>query len=64
VEYFYYFISKVTKDERRTHPVFPWQKEAFASKLDLKLKNKLVKYYSWSIASCGVETWTLREVDQ
>jgi hypothetical protein len=25
---------------------------------------KLVKYYSWSLALYGAETWTLRKVDQ
>jgi hypothetical protein len=32
--------------------------------LDLKLRKKLVKCYIWSIAFYGVETWTLRAVDQ
>jgi hypothetical protein len=36
----------------------------FTSKMDLELRKKLVKCYIWSIALCGVETWTLRAVDQ
>jgi hypothetical protein len=36
----------------------------FNSTLDLKLRKKLVKYYIWSIALYGVETWTLRAIDQ
>ena len=36
----------------------------FTSTLDLKLRKKLVKCYIWSIALYGVETWTLRAVDQ
>ena len=32
----------------------------FTSKLDLNLRKKLVKYYIWSMALYGVETWTLR----
>jgi hypothetical protein len=32
--------------------------------LDLGLRKKLVKCYIWSIALYGVETWTLRAVDQ
>jgi hypothetical protein len=32
--------------------------------LDLNLRKKLVKYYMWSIALCGAETWTLCKVDQ
>ena len=34
------------------------------STLGLKLKKKLVKYYIWSIALYGAETWTLRAVDR
>jgi len=36
----------------------------FTSTLDLKLRKKLLKCYIWSIALYGVETWTLRAVDQ
>jgi hypothetical protein len=36
----------------------------FTSKLDLNLRNKLVKCYIWSISLYGAETWTLRKVDQ
>jgi hypothetical protein len=36
----------------------------FTSKLDLKLRKKLVKCYMWSMASYGAETWTLRAVEQ
>jgi len=32
--------------------------------LDLELRKKLVKFYVWSIALYGAETWTLRAVDQ
>jgi len=32
--------------------------------LDLKLRNKVVKYYIWRIILYGAETWTLRAVDQ
>jgi hypothetical protein len=39
-------------------------KTPFISKLDLKLKKKLVKSYIWSIALYGAETWTLGKVDQ
>jgi len=30
----------------------------------MKLREKLIKCYIWSIALCGAETWTLRAVDQ
>jgi len=33
-------------------------------KLDVNLTKKEVKCYIWSIALCGVETWTLRKVNQ
>jgi hypothetical protein len=36
----------------------------FTSTLDLKLRTKLVKCYVWSMALYGVETWTIRTVDQ
>ena len=34
------------------------------STLDLKLRKKLVKFYIWSIALYGAETWTPRAVNQ
>jgi hypothetical protein len=36
----------------------------FTSKMDLELRKKLVKYYVWSIALYGVESWMLWAVDQ
>jgi hypothetical protein len=36
----------------------------FTSKMDLELRNKLVKCNIWSIALYGAETWTLRAVAQ
>jgi hypothetical protein len=36
----------------------------FTSKMDFDLRKKLVKYYIWSIALYGAETWTLRAADQ
>jgi hypothetical protein len=32
--------------------------------MDLELRKKPVKYYIWSIALYGAETWTLRAVEQ
>jgi hypothetical protein len=40
------------------------KKTLFTSKLDLKLRKKLVKCYIWSIALYGAENWTLRKTDQ
>jgi hypothetical protein len=36
----------------------------FTSKLNNKLKKKLVKCYVWSIALYGSETWTLRKLER
>jgi hypothetical protein len=50
-------------------PRLQWQKKhstrsnVFTKKLDLNLRNKLVKCYIWSIALYEAETWTLRKVD-
>ena len=43
---------------------FNKKKALFTSSLDLELRKKLVKCYIWSITLYGVETWTLRTVDQ
>jgi len=43
---------------------FSKKKTLFTSKLDLNLKNKLIKCYIWSMALYGAETWTLRAADQ
>jgi hypothetical protein len=40
------------------------RKALFTSKLDLNLRNKLLKSYIWSIALYDAETPTLRKVDQ
>jgi len=32
--------------------------------LDLNLRKKLVKFYIWSIAVYGANTWTIREGNQ
>ena len=40
------------------------KKTLFTSKLDLNLREKLVKCYIWSIALYGAETWTLQAADQ
>jgi hypothetical protein len=52
------------------NPGLPWQKlhstrlRLFTSALDLNLRKKLVKRYTWSMAFYGAEAWTLREADQ
>jgi hypothetical protein len=33
-------------------------------RLDVELRKKLVKCFTWSTALYGAETWTLRAVDQ
>ena len=39
---------------------FSKKKTLFTSKLDLNLRKKLIKFYIWSVALYGAETWTLR----
>jgi hypothetical protein len=43
---------------------FNKKRALFSSKMDLELRNKLVKCYIWSIALYGTETLTLRTVGQ
>ena len=40
------------------------EEDPFTSKLDLNLRNKLVKCYIYSIAMYDIKTWTIRKVDQ
>jgi len=40
---------------------FNEKKTLFTSKLDLNLRKKLVKCYTWSMALYGAETWRLRQ---
>jgi hypothetical protein len=42
---------------------FNKKKALFTSKVDFKLRQKLVKCCTWSTALYGAETWTLREAD-
>jgi hypothetical protein len=76
VEYFNYLGSMITNDARcacgiksriaMTKSAFKKKKKKslFTCKLDLNLRNKLVKCYIWCTASCGYKTWTLRQVNQ
>jgi hypothetical protein len=64
----------LTNDARCTHEIksrlarakaaLNKKKTLFTSKLDLNLRQKLVKCYIWSIALYGAEMWTLRKADQ
>jgi len=36
----------------------------YTRKLDLSLRNKLVKCYVWNMVLYGGGTWTLRKIDQ
>jgi hypothetical protein len=47
-----------------TKAAFNKKKTLFTSKLDINLRNRLLKCYIWSIALYGAERWTLRKVDQ
>ena len=42
---------------------FNKKKTLFNSKLDLNLREKLIKCYIWSMALYGAETWTLRAAE-
>jgi len=43
---------------------FNRKKPLLTSKLDLNLRNKLIKCYLWSIALYGADDWTLRKAAQ
>jgi hypothetical protein len=74
VESLKYLSSILTNDGRCTCEIkcritmakaaFNKNRALFTNTLDLELRNKRVKCYIWSIALNGVETWTLRAVDQ
>ena len=73
VEYFNYLGNLIINDAKCTREItsrFAMAKAAFnkqtlfTGKLDLNLRKKIVKFCVWSIALCGTETWTAREVDQ
>jgi hypothetical protein len=74
VESFKYLGSMLTNDGRctckikpkiaMTKAAFSKKRAPFTSKIDLELSKKLVKFYIWSIALYGAETWTVWGVDQ
>ena len=44
--------------------IFNKKETIFTSKLDLNLRKELVKWYIWSIAFYGDETFAFRKVDE
>jgi hypothetical protein len=74
MEYFNHLGSMITNDASCTCKIksrtamakaaFNKKKTLFPSKVDLNLRKKLVKCYTWSIPLNGAETWTLQNVDQ
>jgi hypothetical protein len=72
--FFKYFGSMLTNDGRYTCEIksriaiakaeFNKKRALFTCILDVKLRKKIVKYYIWSIALYGAETWTLLAIDQ
>jgi hypothetical protein len=72
VGYFNYLGSILTNDGRCTGEVkcriavakaaFSKKRALFAGTVDLELRKKLVKCYSWSVALCGAETGRVRAV--
>jgi hypothetical protein len=62
----------VTNDARFTREINPWfsrqkrhstRRSLCTGILNLKLREKLLKYYVWNKAECAADTWTLRNVD-
>jgi hypothetical protein len=74
VDHFKYLGSVLTRDDyclREIKTRIAIGKETFnrkisllTSKLNIELKKKLVRFYVWSIALFGSETWTLRRLRQ
>jgi hypothetical protein len=74
VEYFNSLGSLITSNARctceiksriaMTEAALNKKKTLFTSKLDLNLRNTLVKCYIWSTALYGAGTWTCQKVDQ
>jgi hypothetical protein len=74
VEYLYYMQSLVTDgaicilrnsiQDFHVRSSILEKEDLFISKLDLNLRNKLVKCYILSIALCSAETWTLWQIDR
>jgi hypothetical protein len=57
-------IREIKSKIAMTKETFNKNKTSVTSKLDLNLREKLVKLYIWSIIFYGAETWTLRKVEQ
>jgi len=74
LEYFKYLGSILTNDGKcacdiicriaMAKAAFNKKRALFTSTLHFELRKNLVKCYVWSIALYGVESWTLRAVDQ
>jgi hypothetical protein len=74
VESFKYLGSMFINDGRCTCEIksriamakaaFNKKRSLFTGTLDLNLRKKLVKYYIWSTALHGAETWMIHTVEQ
>ena len=74
MEYFNYMGNMITNDARCISEIksrIAWQKQHSTrrrffspAEVDLNLRMKLVKSYTWSTALYGAETWALWTVDQ
>jgi len=69
VEFYNYFGDAICTREVKPYTAlataaFEMKQNLFTSKLDLKLRKKLLKCYIWSITLHDAETWTLRKVAQ
>jgi hypothetical protein len=71
LDYLKYLDSMTANHAKYTHEIksrvviaeaeFNWKKTLFARKLDLNLREKLVKCYVWTIALYGAESWQFGE---
>jgi hypothetical protein len=73
VEYFKYVGILTTNDAKYTREIISRfamakatsnKKKTFHQQIGLRFVKKPINCYSWSIALCGAENWTLRKVDQ
>jgi hypothetical protein len=60
-----YYVKKrwlVHKENKDAKEEFNRKISLFTSKLNIEIRKKLIRYYVWSIALYGSETWTLRNL--
>ena len=58
------YTGEIKRNIAMAKAAFNKNRALFTGTLDLELRKKLVKCYIWSIALYGVESGTIRAVDQ